>query len=89
MERALALLGGHDQFPLQHLLCAVIGQLEIVDTSHDAWQIVVRTVRGLTRLADNREHWRKTLESANGQSRTASDELQEITSLRIGKLRHV
>ena len=55
VEGTLALLDGHTKLLLHDIQRAVIRHLEIVHAGHDTWQIVVRAVRGLTWLADDRE----------------------------------
>jgi len=57
MEGTLALLDGKHNLIPHHLQSAVVGQLEIVDTSHDAGKIVVGAIWRLSRFADDGQHW--------------------------------
>jgi hypothetical protein len=63
MEGPLALFDSEHESLFQNFKIAVIGQLEIIDAGHNTWKVVIRSVRGLARFADNREHWRETLET--------------------------
>lgn len=63
VESALAFLNCNIQFLTQYLHATVIGHLEIINARHDAWKVVVRSIRRLARLADHSEHGSKTLET--------------------------
>jgi hypothetical protein len=63
VESPLPLLDSNIQTVAQDFQIRVVWKLEIIDTGHDAWQIVVRRVWRLTRLADDGEHWCKALKS--------------------------
>lgn len=56
MERPLALLDRCKELLPQIIHVRVVRQLEVIDTRHDAGEIVVRDVWRLARLADHREH---------------------------------
>jgi hypothetical protein len=61
----LTFLDGDAQLLTQNAYGAVVRHLEVVDTCHDRWQIVVGCVWWLTRLAYNSEHWREILEACS------------------------
>lgn len=63
MEGTLALLDSSEELLPHHVNVAIVGKFEIVDTSHDARQIIVRRVGWLAGLAHHREHRRQALEA--------------------------
>lgn len=63
VKSALAFLNCNIQFLAQYLHATVIGHLEIINARHDAWKVVVRSIRRLAWLADHGEHGGKTLET--------------------------
>ena len=63
VEGALPFLNGNTELFAEDLHTAVIGHLEVIDTSHNTWKIIVRRVWRLARLADDRKHWSKVLEA--------------------------
>ena len=63
MKRALAFLDGRVQSCTHDVEIGVIGEFEIVDTGHDARQVVIGGKGWFAWLAYNREHWGKALES--------------------------
>jgi hypothetical protein len=63
VKSALAFLNCDIQFLAQYLHATVIGHLKIINARHDAWKVVVRSIRRLARLADHSEHGSKTLET--------------------------
>lgn len=63
MECTLALADGSANFSSHHLDVTIIWKFEVVDTGHDAGQVVVRGVRWLARLANNSEHGSKSFEA--------------------------
>lgn len=63
VESPLALSYGNIQALSQDFKIGVIRKLEIVDAGHDAWQIIIRRIWRLTRLADNSEHGCQALET--------------------------
>jgi len=44
---------GHPQLLFHNLPARVIGELQVVDASHDAWKVVVSSQRWFVRLPDN------------------------------------
>ena len=56
MERTLSLFDCHGQLLFQDFNAGVVGKLEVVDTCHDTGQVVIRHIRGLTRLAHHSKH---------------------------------
>lgn len=69
MECSLAFFDGGKEPLSEGINAGIIRQLEIVHASHYARQVVVRGVRGLTRLADHCEHRRQAFETYHRQSR--------------------
>jgi hypothetical protein len=65
----LAFFDGNEQLLLHDVKRAVVRHLEVVDASHDTWQIVVRTVGRLARLAHDCEERRERFETYNTVSR--------------------
>lgn len=63
MKGALAFLDGHTKLLLHDVESAVVRHLQVIDASHDTWQVVVRAVRGLAGLADDSEHGRERFET--------------------------
>jgi hypothetical protein len=66
MKRALTFLNGRVQSGPHDAEIGVIGEFEVVDTGHDAGEVVVGGQGRFTWLAHYCEHWGKTLESWNG-----------------------
>jgi hypothetical protein len=63
MESSLAFVHGETK-PLPHNIHAtVVWELEVVDASHDAGEVVVGCVRWFARFADNCEHWCQCFET--------------------------
>jgi len=69
MESSLSFLNGSIHTTSHHVQVGVIGQFEIVNTCHDARQIVVRCVRRFAWLTNHSEHWCKSLEAYSWISR--------------------
>ena len=63
MESSLSFLDGSIHTTSHNVQAGVIGQFKIVNTSHNAGQIVVRCVRGFTWFANYSEHWCESLET--------------------------
>jgi hypothetical protein len=63
VEGALAFPDGNVELLAKDVDVAVIWHLEVVDASHDRWEVIVRGIRRLTRLADNGEHRGESLET--------------------------
>lgn len=63
MKRALAFLDGRVQSSTHDVQIGVVWEFEVIDTSHDAWEVVVGRERGFAWLAHNCEHRGKTLEA--------------------------
>lgn len=63
MKCALALLDGYRQSVLEHLQIAVVGELEVVHTSHDTGQVIVWGVGGFAWAADNGKNGGEALET--------------------------
>ena len=63
MEGALTFLYSNTQFLAENVHAAIIGHLEIVDTSHDAREVVVRRKWRLTGFANDCEHRSEILET--------------------------
>jgi len=68
MECSLALLNGDGKSLPENIQTAIIGQLEIVHTSHDARKVVIRSIRGFTGPTDHSEDGSKTLEACKTKS---------------------
>lgn len=65
MESTLAFVDGDIQFFFENFHRTVIWHFEIVDTGHNAREVVVRGVRRLAWLADHCEHRCKAFETCN------------------------
>lgn len=63
MECTLSFLDRDRQSLPEDIQTAVIGQLEVIDTGHNAGKIVIGRVRVFAGTAYNRENWRQTLEA--------------------------
>ena len=63
MESALSFSNSSVKPLPHHVQVRVIGQLKVVDTCHDAGQVVVRGVRRLAGLTHDSEHGREALEA--------------------------
>lgn len=63
MERPLAFFDGREELLPQRVDIGVVGEFKIVDTCHDAGEIIVRRVWSLAWLADYREHRGQALET--------------------------
>ena len=63
VERTLALVDSKVQFGAQGVKVTVVGHLEVVDTSHDGWEEVVRGEGSLSGLADDGKHGRERFET--------------------------
>jgi hypothetical protein len=63
MEGTLPFFYSNRQSFLQYLKSRVIGQFEVVDTSHNTREIVVGGIRRLTWLTHNREEWGQAFEA--------------------------
>lgn len=97
MESTLTLPDRNTQLLAQHIQSAVVWHLEVIDASHDGWEIVVGCVWWLGWLADDGEHGRETLETlqllvdsfaycrmlltSDRELRAASNELQKVSTL--------
>lgn len=73
MESPLTFLCSQGEFLAHNVERAVIRHLQVVDTSHDARQIVIRCVWRLAGFAHHGEHGRKTLEACSKVSTRISD----------------
>jgi hypothetical protein len=63
MESALALADGHAELLAEDLDGAIVGHLQVVDTSHDGRKVVVGRKGWFAGFADNREHRRESFEA--------------------------
>ena len=62
MERTLSFFDRSSHAASHDRYVAVVGQFKIVDTCHDAGEVVVRRVRLLAGLANHSKHWSQALE---------------------------
>lgn len=69
MEASRSFHHSYSQLLLHNLFARVIGKLQVVDTSHDAWKVVVGRQRGFVRLPHNGEWWIETTETYKARSR--------------------
>jgi hypothetical protein len=58
----------YSQLLFHNLLTRVIGKLQVVDTSHDAWKVVIGRQRRFVRLSDNGKWWIETTETYKASS---------------------
>ena len=63
MKCALTLADGGVKPGAHDLEIGVVRKLKVVDTSHDAREVVIRRVGWFTGFADDREHWCQRLET--------------------------
>ena len=63
MEASRSFHHGYSQLLLHDLLGRVIGKLQVVDASHDAWKVVVGSQRRFMGLPDDGERWIKATET--------------------------
>lgn len=84
VESTLTLLNGHIQSLSQNLHAAVVRHLQVVDTRHDAREIVIGRIRGFTRFADHREHRGEALEAWLQVSKWGTQMQYGNTDLRWG-----
>lgn len=68
MESPLALPYSHTKLLAQNLNSAVIRHLQVIDTRHDRRQVVIGSEGWFAGLADNRKHWRESLEACGSVS---------------------
>ena len=80
MKTKLTLQRGNSQFFSHNFFGTVIGQLEIIDTSHHTWQVIVRIHIGAVKsLFNNGQRRRKGFEPAYWQSGTTRYKLKELS----------
>lgn len=63
MKGTLTFPHGGRELLFQNIDVRVVGHLEVVDTRHDTWKVVIWRVGSLTGPTDNSEHGREILES--------------------------
>ena len=63
METSRSFQHSYSELLLHNLLARVIGKLQIVDTSHDAWKVVVGRQRRFVGLSDDSKRWIETAET--------------------------
>ena len=63
MEGALSFLDCSIHTSSHDVQISIVGQFEVVNACHDAWEIVIGSVGRLAGFADHGEHGSKTLEA--------------------------
>ena len=63
MKRALTFADSHVKSRAHDVEVGIIWELEIVDTGHDTWKVVVGGVRGLAWFAYHSEHRSQAFEA--------------------------
>ena len=81
METSNALLNCDTQLLLDHLLGAILWQLQIVYAGHDTGKIVIRSQGCFVRLPDYCERWVQALESYTAYQPRTWQETNEATNL--------
>jgi hypothetical protein len=68
VESPLALPYSHAKLLAQNLNSAVIRHLQVIDARHDRRQVVIGCEGWFAGLANNRKHWRESLEACGSIS---------------------